>query len=171
MSRFAANPKWLIYLPPTMSTVATSAEPGFLEHPQQALAYYQQAGISQVICEEKHMGSRTVVIVCRDETAVHRRFGILNEGIGICYTRTGRRFFDDPLLETELLSRLNAALTRKRLLGAVSHRLGLLGLRTHALVRKSSKIIAGTICCGRCCRPSRLDWGDRLFETSWRSRY
>ena len=33
MSRFAANPKWLIYLPPTMSPCETRREPGLLEHP------------------------------------------------------------------------------------------------------------------------------------------
>jgi protein phosphatase len=37
MSRFAANPKWLIYLPPTMSPVATSSLPGLLEHPKELL--------------------------------------------------------------------------------------------------------------------------------------
>jgi protein phosphatase len=111
MSRFAANPKWLIYLPPTMSPVETSQEPGYLEHPQQAFAYYHNQGITEVVCEEKHMGSRAVVIVCRDETAARKRFGIVNEGIGICYTRTGRRFFDNPALEAELLARLNSALS------------------------------------------------------------
>ncbi len=39
MSRFAANPKWLIYLPPTMSPSETSTRPGLLEHPEQALDY------------------------------------------------------------------------------------------------------------------------------------
>ena len=34
MSRFAANPKWLIYLPPTMSPCETSQEPEWLEHPE-----------------------------------------------------------------------------------------------------------------------------------------
>lgn len=111
MSRFAADPKWLIYLPPTMSPVSTSHEPGLLEHPQEAFAYYQQAGIATVICEEKHMGSRAVVILCRDETVASPRFGTVSQGIGICYTRTGRRFFEDSTLETELLSRLNTALT------------------------------------------------------------
>lgn len=111
MSRFAANPKWLIYLPPTMSPVATSTAPGLLEHPAQAFGYYQQQQVSQVVCEEKHMGSRAIVIVCRDEATANRRFGIFDEGIGICYTRTGRRYFDDAALETELLTRVNAALT------------------------------------------------------------
>lgn len=112
MSRFAANPKWLIYLPPTMSPVETSPTPGYLEHPAQAFAYYQNQGITQVVCEEKHMGSRAVVVICRDLQAAEKRFGVVNEGIGICYTRTGRRFFDDSALETELLTRVNAALTQ-----------------------------------------------------------
>ena len=37
--------------------------------------------------------SRAVVIVCHDEDAARKRFGVVGEGIGICYTRTGRRFF------------------------------------------------------------------------------
>ena len=44
MSRFAANPKWLIYLPPTMSPVGDEREPGLLEHPAEAFAYYRAAG-------------------------------------------------------------------------------------------------------------------------------
>lgn len=112
MSRFAANPRWLIYLPPTMSPVATSSQANLLEHPVEAFSYYREQGITELICEEKHMGSRAIVIVCRDETAARRRFGVQNEGIGICYTRTGRRFFEDSGLETELLDRLNAALTQ-----------------------------------------------------------
>ena len=111
MSRFAANPKWLIYLPPTMSPAATSKEPGLLEHPAEAFNYYKQQGVSTVVCEEKHMGSRAVVIVCRDASAAKRRFGILNNSIGICYTRTGRHFFDNSTLETEFLARVNAALS------------------------------------------------------------
>ncbi|MBW4475346.1 MAG: polynucleotide kinase-phosphatase [Tolypothrix brevis GSE-NOS-MK-07-07A] len=111
MSRFAANPKWLIYLPPTMSPVETSQLPGYLERPEQAFAYYQNQGITEVVCEEKHMGSRAVVVVCRDEAAANRRFGVIDEGIGIIYTRTGRKFFNDETLETELLVRLNITLT------------------------------------------------------------
>ena len=98
MSRFAANPKWLIYLPPTMSPCETSQAPGLLEHPAEAFAYFRHAGVPRVVCEEKHMGSRAVVIVCRDEDAARKTFGVTGEGIGICYTRTGRRFFDDRQL-------------------------------------------------------------------------
>ncbi|MEL6496058.1 MAG: polynucleotide kinase-phosphatase [Cyanobacteria bacterium J06623_7] len=111
MSRFAVNPQWLIYLPPTMSPVATSALPNFLEHPAEALAYYQQQQVTQVICEEKHMGSRVVVVLCRDEATAEQRFGVKDEGIGVCYTRTGRKFFNDDKLEIALLDRLNTALT------------------------------------------------------------
>ncbi|MBP5977316.1 polynucleotide kinase-phosphatase [Brasilonema sp. CT11] len=112
MSRFAANPKWLIYLPPTMSPVETSQATGYLEHPAQAFAYYHNQGITEVVCEEKHMGSRAVVVVCRDEMVAKQRFCVVDEGIGICYTRTGRRFFDDSKLEVEFLGRVNAALSQ-----------------------------------------------------------
>jgi protein phosphatase len=109
MSRFAANPRWLIYLPPTMSPTETTKEQGLLEHPAEAFAYYRHQGVPRVIVEEKHMGSRTVVVVCRDEEAARKRFGVIDGGIGICYTRTGRHFFDDAALEAGLLDRLRSA--------------------------------------------------------------
>jgi protein phosphatase len=111
MSRFAANPKWLIYVPPTMSPSETTKEPGLLEHPAEAFAYYRHEGVARVVCEEKHMGSRAIVNVCRDEDAVRTRFGVAGEGIGICYTRTGRHFFDNAELGLEMLSRVQAALS------------------------------------------------------------
>jgi protein phosphatase len=111
MSRFAANPKWHIHLPPTMSPSETSKEPGLLEHPAEAFAYYRHEGVPRVICQEKHMGSRALLVVCQSEDAARRRFGVLEEGIGIVYTRTGRRFFAETALEVELLGRLHAALS------------------------------------------------------------
>ncbi len=111
MSRFAANPKWLIYLPPTMSPSETTKVAGLLEHPAEAFAYFRHAGVPRVVCEEKHMGSRAVVIIGRDENAVRKSFGVTGEGIGICYTRTGRRFFDDPKLEGKFLEQAQAAVT------------------------------------------------------------
>jgi protein phosphatase len=111
MSRFAANPKWLIYLPPTMSPCETSGEAGLLEHPAEAFAYYRSQGAPQVICEEKHMGSRAVVVVCRDEQAARERFGNAEDEVGVVTTRTGRRFFNEPGLERQFLDRLRAALS------------------------------------------------------------
>ncbi len=110
MSRFAANPKWLIYLPPTMSPSETSRKDGYLEYPTEALEYYRKVGVDSVVCEEKHMGSRAVVVICRDAAAALRRFGVHGEGRGIIYTRTGRRFFSDDRLQTAVLDRLGAAL-------------------------------------------------------------
>jgi protein phosphatase len=110
MSRFAANPKWLIYLPPTMSPSETSRKDSYLEYPSEALDYYRRAGVESVVCEEKHMGSRAVVVICRDEAAALKRFGIQDEGRGIIYTRTGRRFFVDDDLHVAVLDRLGAAL-------------------------------------------------------------
>jgi len=111
MSRFAANPKWLIYLPPTMSPSETSQLPDLLEHPAEAFSYYRHQGVASVVCEEKHMGSRAVVVVCRDEDAARQRFGIIGDGSGVCYTRTGRRFFDDRNLEAEFIRVIQSAIS------------------------------------------------------------
>ncbi len=110
MSRFAANPKWLIYLPPTMSPCETSKLDGFLEHPTEAFAHYRALGVPKVVCEQKHMGSRAIVIVCRDADAARKRFGIADGESGIVYTRTGRRFFEDPIQERDFLARVRSAL-------------------------------------------------------------
>jgi protein phosphatase len=106
MSRFAANPKWLIHLPPTMSPSETSQRAGLLEHPDEAFAYYRQQRVARVVCEEKHMGSRAVIVLCRDEAVARRRFGVAGEGIGLVHTRTGRAFFNDKSVEQALLQAL-----------------------------------------------------------------
>jgi len=107
MSRFALDPRLLPYLPPTMSPCATSQRPDLLEHPAEALAFFRDAGITEVICEEKHMGSRAVVLLCRTQRAATDRFGV-TDVTGAVYTRTGRPFFDAAITE-ELLARLRAA--------------------------------------------------------------
>jgi protein phosphatase len=109
MSRFAIDPRWLVYLPPTMSPVATAKQGADLERPEQAFDQFRNDGVSAVLCEEKHMGSRAVALVCRDEQAALARFGASGGDIGAIWTRTGRPFFK-PELTGELLERLRAAM-------------------------------------------------------------
>jgi protein phosphatase len=121
MSRFAVDPRWLLYLPPTMSPVATSARPGLLEHPEQAFDAYRAEGVDAVVCEEKHMGSRAIALICRDSRVAGQRFGIGGDAsagdgpavdalkaTGAVWTRTGRPFFK-PALTEQLLAGLRAA--------------------------------------------------------------
>lgn len=108
MSRFAIDPRWLIYLPPTMSPVETCARDGWLERPEEAFAYYRDAGVSHVVCEEKHMGSRAVAVICRDRDAARKHFHA-DARDGVIYSRTGRPFFDDQ--EAAVLDRLRRAIT------------------------------------------------------------
>ncbi|MGX4689275.1 polynucleotide kinase-phosphatase [Streptomyces sp. JNUCC 63] len=118
MSRFAVDPRLLPYLPPTMAPTATSktdarggaADGHFLEHPEEAFAQYREDGVARVVCEEKHMGSRAVALVCRDAEAARKRFGV-DGPTGSLYTRTGRPFFDDPVVTEEILGRLRTAIT------------------------------------------------------------
>ncbi|TFD47016.1 polynucleotide kinase-phosphatase [Cryobacterium frigoriphilum] len=104
MSRFATDPRRLVYLPPTMSPPHVSDRDGFLEHPAEAFAAYRREGLERLICEEKHMGSRAVVLLTRDPS----RFGAPDGWRGAVYTRAGRPFFDDATTE-DFLARLDRA--------------------------------------------------------------
>ncbi|MFF4230828.1 polynucleotide kinase-phosphatase [Streptomyces sp. NPDC001820] len=120
MSRFAVDPRLLTYLPPTMSPTATSKEEGYLEHPAEAFAQYRADGVAKVVCEEKHMGSRAVALVCRDAEVARERFGVGAASpaggsgagpTGALHTRTGRPFLDDESMTEEILDRLRTAVT------------------------------------------------------------
>ncbi|MFF2514769.1 polynucleotide kinase-phosphatase [Streptomyces sp. NPDC058086] len=111
MSRFAVDPRLLPYLPPTMAPTATSQVEGYLEHPAEAFAQYKEDGVARVVCEEKHMGSRAVALVCRDAGVARERFGVAEGPTGALYTRTGRPFFDDFAVTEEILGRLREAVT------------------------------------------------------------
>ncbi|WP_060881370.1 polynucleotide kinase-phosphatase [Streptomyces scabiei] len=109
MSRFAVDPRLLPYLPPTMAPTATSHIDGYLEHPAEAFAQYKEDGVARVVCEEKHMGSRAVVLVCRDADAARERFGV-DGPTGSLFTRTGRPFFDDEARTELVLGRMREAM-------------------------------------------------------------
>jgi polynucleotide kinase-phosphatase len=107
ISRWAIDPRWLVYLPPTMSPPSTSKREDMLEHPDEAFAYYRGEGVDQLVCEEKHMGSRAVVVLTRNPA----RFDAPDDWRGIVYTRTGRAFFDKDLGK-EFLARLDRAVEK-----------------------------------------------------------
>ncbi|MBW8726909.1 MAG: hypothetical protein JF625_17405, partial [Inquilinus limosus] len=109
MSRFAIAPQWLVYLPPTMSPVETSAREEWLERPEEAFEHFRGRGIATVMCQEKHMGSRAVIALCRDAATARARFGVTGDETGAIWTRTGRAFFADPATTEAVLERLRAA--------------------------------------------------------------
>jgi len=124
MSRFALDPRWLLYLPPTMSPVGTSTRDGLLEHPEQAFAAYHADGVTDVLCEEKHMGSRAVLLICRTPATARARFAAPArtptapeassapaapaDPCGAIWTRTGRPFFP-AALTADLAGRVREA--------------------------------------------------------------
>ncbi|MBG0830817.1 polynucleotide kinase-phosphatase [Planomonospora sp. ID67723] len=109
MSRFAVDPRWLVYLPPTMAPPETSRLDGYLEHPAEAFAEFAAAGVGRVVCEEKHMGSRAVAVLARTPETAAARFGVEDGSAGAVYTRTGRPFFDDAAVVGGLVDRLRRA--------------------------------------------------------------
>ncbi|RNL82712.1 polynucleotide kinase-phosphatase [Halostreptopolyspora alba] len=108
MSRFATDPRWLLYLPPTMAPAPAAPDGDLLERPDEAFSHYRDVGLDRVVCQEKHMGSRAVAVVCRDEEAARRRF--TPGALGAVYSRTGRPFFAEPSTRDAVLARLRAAI-------------------------------------------------------------
>ncbi|KNB53305.1 polynucleotide kinase-phosphatase [Streptomyces caatingaensis] len=119
VSRFGVDPRHLLYLPPTMAPCATSREDGYLEHPAEAFAAYRAEGVRQVVCEEKHMGSRAVLLVCRDEAVAAGRFHVPEGARGAVFTRTGRPFLDDAAVARSLLERVSDAVGEAGLWGGL----------------------------------------------------
>ncbi|MBA2368186.1 MAG: polynucleotide kinase-phosphatase [Candidatus Protochlamydia sp.] len=113
-SRFAIDPRWVIYLPPTMAPTKTSSLENYLEYPSDAFSYFKSTGTDKVICEKKHMGSRAVVVLCKDLEAAKRKFGD-HRRLGVCYTRSGRAFFNDEGLEAAFLERMHINVTNANL--------------------------------------------------------
>jgi hypothetical protein len=109
LSKWTVDPLWLIYMPSELCSIQSKEVDGPLEHPKAAFDYYSAEGIKKVVVEYKHMGSRAVVIVCRDDDVALRRFGM--PGIGCVYTRSGRAFWDDA---TPALVAIQEGLTRAR---------------------------------------------------------
>lgn len=111
VSHYTVPIEQLLYIPPTMSpTPLTSSQPGYLEHPKEAIDYYRNHGIHTMIAEKKHMGSRAVLLLFKDVESAKKAVG--SETLGVIYTRTGRRFFD-KITEAEIVLNLNEELVNK----------------------------------------------------------
>lgn len=117
MSRFAVDPRWLIYLPPTMAACPTATEGPFLERPEQAMEHYANRGVTDLVVEEKHMGSRALLVVAKDVRAAKTRFGVEDDKAGVIFTRTGRPFFKDEEMEAAVVRRVAAAMEASGLWG------------------------------------------------------
>ncbi len=93
ISHFTLPLEQLVYIPPTMSpTPTTSSLDDYLEHPSEAFSYYKKNGITKLIAEKKHMGSRAVLLLFKNEKIAKAMVDI--ETLGIVTTRTGRAFFE-----------------------------------------------------------------------------
>jgi hypothetical protein len=107
-SHFTVPLEELVYIPPTMSPPpTTSSIEGYLEHPQDAFQYYRSQGVTRMVAEKKHMGSRAIVLLFRDEQVAEKRIG--RPTLGNIVTRTGRSFFDRTT-EKNVLLRLHTDL-------------------------------------------------------------
>ncbi len=112
LTRSGVDPRWLIHLPPTMAPCEAAPDGDLLERPAEAFGFYREKGVTKLVCQEKHMGSRAIVVVTRDDADAAARFGFREEDAhgGRIYTRTGRPFFDDRETEAEVLGTFRGAM-------------------------------------------------------------
>lgn len=100
----------LVYLPPTMSPVPIPSQlPDYLEHPLEAFQYYRDHGVNQLIVEKKHMGSRGILLIFKNEEEAFNYTGISN--LGAIYSRSGKRFFKKDI-EEQILTGIQSSLKR-----------------------------------------------------------
>lgn len=110
-SHFTLPLEDIVYLPPTMSpTPKPSRLDGYLEHPDEAFQYYQANGVTTMVVEKKHMGSRGILLLFKNNEAAKKYVG--RETLGAIYTRTGRAFFQKELGD-QIIRKLNEDLTGK----------------------------------------------------------
>jgi protein phosphatase len=115
LTRFGVDPRWLVYVPPGVSPVDGGSLPGTLEHPVEAFRYYRRHGVSHVVCQEKRLGTRVVVVLCRNESVARTVFGTVDERAGIVYSRTGRNVFTDRKTEESWIQRWRGAAEEAKL--------------------------------------------------------
>src|SRR5207237_770413 len=98
---------------PAARTYCEPARPFLAKPPGDGLTAQQQH--DDLLDLDEVLGKRQITtrllgnVTIREENAARRRFGVVGQGIGICTTRTGRRFFDDAGLEAQLLERVRSA--------------------------------------------------------------
>ncbi|WP_332645527.1 polynucleotide kinase-phosphatase [Lysinibacillus sp. 54212] len=112
ISHYTLPLEQLIYIPPTMSpTPQTSSLNDYLEHPAEAISYYKKHGISKLIAEKKHMGSRAVLLLFKNEKVAQSM--IDKETLGIISTRTGRAFFEQNV-QQKIVGQIHEELLTKQ---------------------------------------------------------
>lgn len=74
----------------------------------EAFDWYRNQGVERVSCQEKHVGSRAVLVVARDDGVARTRFGV-ERGAGVVLSRTGRAFFPREGDEAAVLAEVRGA--------------------------------------------------------------
>lgn len=82
----------ITYIPPTTATAGGRIIDGCLEHPEHAYNMYRKY-TNYIYGQEKHMGSRCVIVIARDRMIMKNIFGI--DAIGFTQSRSGRQFLND----------------------------------------------------------------------------
>lgn len=89
------------------------------------------------------MGSRALLVVCRDADTARERFGVASGAIGAVYTRSGRAFFPDASESDAVLNRTRDALSTGGVFAALDTGWVLIDAEIMPWSAKAQALIAG----------------------------
>lgn len=166
----------VIYIPPTMSpTPQTSALPDYLEHPVEAFQYYRKNGITKMIAEKKHMGSRAVIFIAKNKEVAKEL--INSDSLGYITTRTGRAFFEQEQ-QQQIVEKIHAELIAKNYFEQFNTSFVLMdaeilpwNLKAHHLIDQQYETVAENALMDRYKLMDKLQRTEHVDVTSWLEEY
>lgn len=166
----------VIYIPPTMSpTPQTSALADYLEHPIEAFHYYKKNGITKMIAEKKHMGSRAVIFIAKNKEVAREL--INSDSLGYITTRTGRAFFEQEQ-QQRMVAKIHAELLAKNYFEQFNTTFVLMdaeilpwNLKAHRLIDQQYETVAENAVMDRQKLIEKLKITEHVDVTSWLEEY
>ncbi len=170
MSRFAIDPRWLVYLPPTMAP--TGDQPGRAgcwstrarRSPRSGRPAWPRWSARRSTWARGRSWSPAATATSRPAGSACGR------SRASIYTRTGRAFFADPAVERAVLGRVSRRHRRRRAVGRAGHRLAGAGLRAAALVGQGRRAAARPVRAGRRGRGRRAGAAAAALTAAGRAR-
>lgn len=166
----------VVYIPPTMSpTPQTSKLDDYLEHPIEAFNYYKKNGVTKMIAEKKHMGSRAVIFIAKNNEIAKEM--INSDSLGYVATRTGRPFFEAQQ-QQQMVKKIHEELVAKNYFEQFNTDFVLMdaeilpwNLKAHHLIDQQYETVAENALMDRHKMIEKLRATDDVDVTDWLAEY
>lgn len=166
----------IVYIPPTMSpTPQTSSLDDYLEHPTEAFNYYKKNGVKKMIAEKKHMGSRAVIFIAKNNAVAKKM--INSDSLGYIATRNGRPFFEQ-VQQQQMVNKIHEELLAKNYFEQFNTEFVLMdaeilpwNLKAHRLIDQQYETVAENALMDRHKIIEKLQLTNDIDVTNWLEEY